>query len=71
MTTRAVMRHRAVLHGRGREEFLGGLAALAREGTGGEFRGEVPVAEWTASLRALGGARVDLPTYPFQNQHYW
>ncbi|MDG9703258.1 phosphopantetheine-binding protein, partial [Streptomyces sp. DH37] len=42
-----------------------------REGTGGEFRGEVPVAEWTASLRALGGARVDLPTYPFQNQHYW
>ncbi|MDG9706149.1 type I polyketide synthase [Streptomyces sp. DH37] len=71
LTTRAVMRHRAVLHGRGREEFLGGLAALAREGTGPEFRGEVPVAEWTASLRALGGVRVDLPTYPFQNQHYW
>jgi acyl carrier protein len=31
----------------------------------------VPVAAWTASLQALGAVRVDLPTYPFQNQHYW
>ena len=27
--------------------------------------------DWAAILTGRGGRRVDLPTYPFQHQHYW
>ncbi|MFF0732687.1 type I polyketide synthase [Streptomyces chartreusis] len=50
---------------RDRDEETATVTALARLHAGG-----VPV-DWPALFTGTGARRVDLPTYPFQHEHYW
>ncbi|WP_312847741.1 type I polyketide synthase [Streptomyces sp. WAC 01325] len=50
---------------RDRDEETAAVTALARLHAGG-----VPV-DWPALFAGTGARTVDLPTYPFQHEHYW
>ncbi|MDY7086191.1 MAG: SDR family NAD(P)-dependent oxidoreductase, partial [Actinomycetota bacterium] len=49
----------------GRDENATLTTGLAR------LHGRGVAVDWAAFLAPLGGRRIDLPTYPFQHEHYW